>query len=264
MAESTLNLSKSELEIEVSVHAGFGPTVDTDSLSAEQLRRIASSIKTGLSYFYFPAGYEWSFLKPVASLTLAEGETVVALPDDFNWLNDKIIPASSGGSSQFAIQVRGEGEVLELFAGLPNVTARPAVCCVQALRGTQVNESSRSQLLIYPTADQDYTLQVPYSIIPEMLTDQAPYFYGGANHAQTIKAACKFAYSEAWDGMAMSQEFGQSFQRMMQMSIEQDRKRKPSNFGYNGDGSDGTYPSMRHGVSWAAVSINGVVPGFAG
>lgn len=260
--ESTLNLTKTQLEIEIGEHAGFGPT-SADWTSAQQ-DRISRAIKTGLSYFYFPAGYEFSFLKPVASLLLAEGETIVALPSDFNWLNDKIIPASSGGSAQFAIQVRGEGEVLELFAGLPNVTARPAVCCVQALRGTQVNESSRSQLLIYPTADQDYTLQVPYSIIPEMLTDQAPYFYGGANHAQTIKAACKFAYSEAWDGMAMSQEFGQSFQRMMQMSIEQDRKRKPSNFGYNGDGSDGTYPSMRHGVSWAAVSINGVVPGFAG
>lgn len=259
--ESTLNLSRAELQIEVGDHAGFGPVVE--DFTDTQLDRVNRAIKTGLSYFYFPANYEWSFLKPVREITLASGATTVALPDDFNWLDGHVIPASSDGESQFAIPVRSEGEVLALQAACPNASGRPRVCCVQALRGTDGKESSRMQLLVYPEADQAYTLQVKYSILPNALTDANPYFYGGANHAQTIKAACKFAYSEAWDGMQMASEFGQNFQRLLQMSVEQDTKRKPNNFGANLDTSDRLMPSTLHGLSWTPVSINGVTPGVA-
>lgn len=256
--ESTLTYTLDDLQAAVGEYAGYGPTVS--SYTTNGLARVNKSVKEGIALVYSPGQYEWSWLKPVSTVILAEDANTVLLPDDFNWLQGSIIPASSAGEAQFSIPVVGEGQVFAREAISSTTTGKPQMACVQSLKGTDLNQSSRSQLKVWPIADQEYTLQIKYSLLPNALTDARPYFYGGAAHAQTFKAACIAAYESNYDGGPGVQ--WQKFQALLANSIETDRKRKPNLPGLNLDRSDMMDPDPRH-WTYAPMSVNGVIPGAA-
>ncbi len=257
--ESTLALDRTALKLVVGIHAGFGP--DSTLWDVNQLSRIVTAVNDGVSWVYFPGNYEWSFLKPVAEVTLASGATTVPLPADLNWLQGRVIPASAAGEAQFAIQVVDDQKILERQALSSTSTGRPMMAAVQALRGTDASHSGLSQLLVYPIADQAYTFQIKYSLLPDATTDQNSHVYGGAQHAQTFKAAVKAAYSAVYDGPELVQMTMAEFQRTLLISIEQDRKRKPTLPGVSIDLSDWEYGRQVRVFSPAAV--NGTVAGIA-
>lgn len=257
--ESTLALTREDLQKAVGDHGGYGRTISSYSTTA--LERINEAVREGVSLVYFPGAYEWSWIKPMVSLTLASGANTILLPDDYNWMHGKAIPASASGEAQFALPVTSYGAVYARQSASPDSTGRPQLACEEAIKGTTATHGSRSQLRVWPIADQEYTLQVKYSLIPNALTDANPYVYGGAQHAQTFKAACVACYARNWDDGVTKMEKMQDFQMLLAASIDQDRKRKPSLPGLNIDRSDDLMSDTR--FSFSAIDINGVVPGIA-
>lgn len=275
MAESTLSLALDDLRAVVGHFLGYGRGGSGQTLYGEttwttaQINDIAQCVKAGLRQFYYPpvvpgvsqSNYQWSFLRPTATITLGSGYSRTNCPDDYNGMIGRVTASSSSTSVQsWAIEKTGEGIVREAFAKSPSMTGRPLLIAERPLKGETALSGQRWELYVYPTADMDYTFQVPYSVLPDYLTGSAPYCLGGASHAETIKASClAIAEQEMDDQMGVNTA---KFMERLAASISEDRKLKPASIGYNGDrsvyrGRDGR---MYPGVGWAGVTVNGVQP----
>jgi len=266
--ESTLATTLDELNAEVGVFLGWGqgaPFGD-QAWSSYQAARIKSFVKAGIHQVYFPPPdangevYEWSFLRPTTTVTLANAATVIPLPDDFGGIEGKVMILSP---AQFlaAISVTGEGVVQEQAARFQSSTGAPQMVAVQPLRGVRQDRGQRFQLIVWPTADQAYTLELQYHILPNFLDGTCPYTYGGAAHAQTFVESCLAMAEQRGDDMAGVHRA--LFMERLAASIAQDKKNKPQKLGYNADRSDGL--TNRGRWPWRddayTVTYNGVTYG---
>lgn len=237
MAEPSLAAAFDDLRGEVGDFLGYGFGVakgDTTWTTAQE-RTINTRVKTGLRMVYY-CGYDWSFLKPVATLTLLSGQRTIPLPDDFGGLEGQITVSVSGSSGFYPIPV--VGDVRPKFALNSNLTGIPICAAIDPLKGTTASQGQRSQLYVFPQADKDYTLQLAYYLNPDALSGAFPYVYGGAQHAQTFLAACKAAAERDGDDIANGPQM-QEFARLLEVSKNLDRRNKPQVLGYNADRSDG-------------------------
>lgn len=258
MPESSLNIAYLELQKDIAFFLGW----DTDPDTRPEREQIAldSFTKSGLRQFYFPppmdgqaTTYEWSFLRPVATLTLLSGEQSVALPDDFGVLDSNVTIFSTDAS--WPLKVFGEGYIRAAYLGIPDRTGRPEMVAVAPIKGTNINQSQRFSLLAYPIADQDYTLKLAYSILPEYLSGTHPYAYGGAAHAETILASClAIAEQRGDDSMTVNTV---KFKERLAASIGFDRRLKPQQYGYNGDRSRNRLYSRFDRFDGMTVTYNG-------
>lgn len=239
MAEPTLNLRMTDLEQEVGDFLGYGLGTNGSQTAwtTYQQSDITRSLKIGLRNFYYPVLngvlYEWSFLKPVASLLLASGTVDADLPDDFGYLAGPILLVQSNRSYR---EVPITGQVRSWNSLYPDRTGVPEGFVVEPLNNTTAARSTRYRLHGYPTADQDYTISVRYSVNPDFLTNTAPYVLGGAPHAETVRCAC-LAAAEATKNDARG-IWETKYQERLAASVAYDRKLKPEHLAYNGDCSD--------------------------
>lgn len=253
MPEPTLAIAKSELESEIGYFLGYGRT--SSQWNDAQQATINSALKSGLRQFYFTpaienhdAGYDWSFLRPIVSLTLASAANTIALPDDFGGFEGRLTIHSTSSESFTPFDLVGVGAVLEAEAESPDQTGRPMMACVEPIKGTTALRGQRMQLHVFPTADQAYPIKFQYYLIDGALTDERPYPYGGAAHAETILAACLAAAEWLQDGMAGVQAM--KFRERLAASINHDRKSKPQLFGIMRDDSDGQEWPRRSQLRW--------------
>ncbi len=240
--ESTLALTFDELVEDVAEFLGMDPD------HASSLAKITKIVKAGVHRFYYPQApnmtgtYEWTFLQPVALLVLAEGAQSLELPDDYGGLSGKVTVQTTS-SVYFPLEVRHEGQVRDAYSRAPTAAGRPLWVAEQAIKGTEKTRGQRYRLAVYPEADDDYTLQVPYKITANALTGDRPYCYGGAMHSDTIRESC-LAIAE----QTMDTQIGihtQLFNQRLVASIGMDQARKPHRLGYNGDNSDWCWNEQR-------------------
>lgn len=257
--ESTLAIPKAELEREVAIFLGYSTVAA--SRTSSQNDRIASYVKQGLAQFYRPdpmepggTSYEWSFLRPTASLTLESGKQTILLPDDFGGLDGDIVVLQTSGTHQ-PIRVVGEGYLRKCYGQSPDQTGSPMAAALSWRKGTTADRSQRCDLLVFPEADAAYTLQFRYTLLPNALTDDRPYAYGGAAHADTIRASC-IAAAELGQDEVMGVRH-ENFLRRLAMSISIDRKFKPVVHGYNGDDSDGFVRRQGDRVGFPTATYEG-------
>lgn len=266
MAESTLAVAYRDLRADVAFFLGYGRGEDfgDKKFTKAQENDLAVVLKSGLRQFYNPPPmngvvYRWSFLRPVADLTLASGENTVALPDDFAGFEGRITVSGTQSQSFWAVTITGEGRIREMFARLPGASGQPQYAAEQVLKGTNINEGQRRQLFVYPTADGDYTLTVAYYILPDFLSGTKPYAYGGAQHAETLLESClAIAEQKLDDAMGVHTE---KFHERLAASIAADQASKPANLGYNADRSDGRegWLNWRQGYLNSQVGYNGTI-----
>jgi hypothetical protein len=276
---STLATDLWHLQAHVGEHAGFGrgARFDDTEWDADQKWRITDAVNAGCRMVYFtesllqpngqpidgiPAGYQWSFLQPKQTVELAEGQTELVLPQECNGLLGDVIPASNDGVAQFSLRVVPYQTVYALRA-TGSVTGRPQMCAEAVTKGTAANRSSRYTLQVYPTPDDNYTLQVWYELSPGPLTDENPYPHGGAPLAECFRAAVVAAYCRKWEkGTQNLADANGEFAERLRAAIAADRKHKPLYLGLNSDHSDdvgrGRRP-LQHGSDWGIpLEVNGV------
>lgn len=244
MSESSLNLKKADLESKVGIFLGWGggENLADTPWTTMQKNRIKDAVDSGYRQFITPspdqngASHDWSFLRPVASIALANGSQTVQLPDDYGSLEGTITVTQSSTDSMWPVQVTGEGRIREMYAKLPSATGRPVWAAERPIRGTGHERSSRYELVVYPEANEAFTLEFSYYLLPEALTDANPYCYGGMQHAETILESCLAVAEER-----INDERGlhsQKFVERLAASMAIDRRNKAQLLGYNGDRSD--------------------------
>lgn len=267
MAESTLTLKKSDFEAKVGIFLGWTGT--PANWSDLQKERLKDSVDSGYRQFLMPtadangSSHDWSFLRPVLSLDLTSGSRTVALPDDYGSLEGTITVTTTSSASFWPVQVTLEGRLREMYARLPSATGRPQWAAEVPLKGTTGQKASRYELMIYPEADEDFTLEVAYYLLPEALTDSNPYCYGGMQHSETILESC-LAIAEERINNIENGVHGSKFRERLAASIAIDRRNKAELIGYNGDRSDARslgYWSWREKYLTDRVTYYGVMPG---
>lgn len=246
MAESTLALNLAELEGNIGYFLGYGRgSANSDATwTSQQQANVDSSRRSGLRAFYTASaglddgsqGYPWSFLRPLVSLPLLTGSNIVSLPDDYHGIEGRISVSSPATLVYRPVSIVGLGLIQEQYNRLPTTTGWPTMAAIQPLKGTTGSKGQRFQLWVYPIADQQYSLQFQYWLSVDDLDTNRPYPYGGAQHSETIIAACLAAAEVLQDDMAGPQT--QRFQQLLMGSIAVDRRNKPQLQGYCGDHSD--------------------------
>jgi hypothetical protein len=240
MDESTLIAAYDDLRVDVAYHLGYTRTVD--NWNQRQLDNLAATLKTGSRQFYF-CGEPWSFLKPVRSVTLHSGQNVCRLPGDYGACEGPIT-VSVDGQGSFYRQLR-TGPAQDVYLRekrMPNTPGSPAILCEEVAPGSpNARQSSRVQFHVWPTADADYTLTFPMKILPNALTGELPFAYGGADHSQTLLQSCKAAAERDIDSIGPQSPAAiqqPEFARMLEISKTLDRRRKPHTVGVMWDRSD--------------------------
>ncbi len=264
--ESTLSLKYADLVGEVGLFLGYGrgEAFGDQKWTTSQKAAIDSCVKSGLRQFYFPpplsqtgVSYDWSFLKPTVTASLASGLDAMALPDDFGGLEGEVTVLAAGSQVYAPVALTGEGMIRELYSADPTKTGRPERVAIRPLKGTSVGKGQRFDLFVFPTADQAYTLQFQYYILPDYLSDAFPHTYGGMAHAETILESCLSIAEQRLDDRATVHSM--KFQERLAASISLDRRNKPQKLGYNRDLSDGmAYGDVRDQHWRSPITVNGV------
>lgn len=264
--ESTLSLSLNDLSGEVGRFLGYGrgaPFGDA-AWTKDQQAAIDSCVASGLRQFYFPpavppdvSSYDWSFLKPVYTTTLAQGNSVVTLPDDFGGFEGDITISTTVSQVTWPVMLVGEGQVRQRYSQLPAASGRPIVASIQPLKGTGISKGQRFQLFFFPLADATYTIQFAYYVLPDYLTQSLPFSYGGMAHAETVLESCLKIAEERLDDSSTVHAL--KFMERLQASISLDRRLKPQRLGYNRDNSDWRGWGERRDRHWLnLVQVNGI------
>jgi hypothetical protein len=249
MPESGLNLTVGELRSEVGIFAGFDAGVLYGSAlwDSKQTLRIVRSVKAGIRDVLYtepveeqgiPGAFGWSFNTPKAALTLTNGTNFIALPDDFGGVDLNFIPASVSGEVEFPVAVVGVGEIDRARGAAPNDVGRPIMAAIDSIKERIPGQSTRFELQVYPTADQDYVLQVRYYFHDDAFDGDALYPPGGPAHAETYRAAVRAAYERDYDGIDQGPMW-RKFMSRLRASMDYDRRNNALIWGRNIDRSDG-------------------------
>ena len=260
MAESTLNADFKDLQGDVGLFLGFGRGADNgdNAWDTYQQASIDRCVKGGLRKFYH-CGYPWSFLKPVATVTILQGNNTVPLPDDYGGFEGQITITADTSVVWEPLRLVGIGMVDEITSRMPTTTGRPAMAAQEPIKGTQPTRGQRFQLKVWPLADQDYVLRFQYYLCPDYLTGALPYAYGGPEHAETLLEACLSVAEKLLDDTAGVHD--REFAKLLEISKMLDARKKPQLAGYNRDWSDVRHREPRYPAphGWSPVTVDGVL-----
>lgn len=263
MAESTLSLSRDRLRTLIGDFAGYGRTYA--SMNAKQQARVDESLSSGLRNFYIPSmkgglpPHEWTFLKPVISISLIATDYDYDLPDNFISFDPGArVTYASSDNADCPIQETSEGRIRTLRQSQTiTLSGAPKYWAVRPKAGTPTGTSAgqRHEIIFFPTPEQAYTVSARVKIAADVMTDTQSYPYGGMQHAETLLASCFAAFERLYnDNQTKWQDI---FTERLLASIQADQQNAPASLGYNGDKSSCRHDCL-HSVNF--VTVNGVIP----
>ena len=263
-----LNLTLFDFAAEVGDFLGWGRGADHGDKAWDERKKqkIDAIVASGQRRFYYPeplpgqtVSHRWSFLQPVATVTLASGEQTAKFPDDYGAAEGQATISGSSSSSYLPVHFVNDGFIRAKYAELPDATGHPQFVAEEVLKGTTHDRGQKKRLLVWPAADADYTIQFRYYINPQRLQTAQPYCYGGPQHVETILESCLAVAESRMDDT--QSVHAQLFVQRLAASISIDSRNKPQALGYNADRSDvvGNGRPSWHG--WGdGATFNGVQP----
>lgn len=190
--DASLGVSYPELQREVGLmlNLGANPLIWTH----DQFELVDSIIQDGIRQFYTPPpvpiarwGHEWSFLRPVGTVTTVAGTGDYELPDGFIGLHGDLTFQPNEGCA--AVTVTGEQQIRKLRQQLSGVSnGRPRYAAVRP-KASDGAANLKHEILFWPIPDKAYTLTYENVTPAQRLTAANPYPLGGVKHADTIKAS---------------------------------------------------------------------------
>lgn len=268
MAESTLSLTFDQLAAEVGINLGWGPGAYNGgrAWSAQQAERVKATVASGVRQVYTPPplnpnepSYDWSFLKPIGSVTLPAGVADVNLPDDFGQPEGRAYVTAASNSLYAPVDFTADGRILGLRSATPDRTGQPTLLAVSPIKGTAPGRGQRFKLMAYPTPDQDYTVRFAYYVLPDLLDGHHAYVWGGMALSELFLESCLAIAEQRLDDRAGIHT--QKFMQALAAAVSADRRRKPQNMGYNGDASDARHTRPDRAAlyvdRWGGTTYNG-------
>jgi len=234
MADSTLSLSFTDFKGQVGEFLNYG--YSSTNWTTNQEAQIERLVQAGYRQFLYPPategvqpGYEWSFLKPVTTITTVSDDEDQDLPDDFGRLIQGFTFAANAQVPTIIADV-GEAKIRELRQRFDE-GGRPRVAAVRIKAGTGYAGQKR-EVMWYPDPDDAYVLSYRYDAFVDKLTLALPYPLGGMIHGQLCLLSC-LAAAEAlredtrgvhWD----------NFVRNLIASVQRDKREGTKFFGQVG------------------------------
>lgn len=250
MQSANIAISLDELSIIVANDRGYSrdPKKWTDS----QKFVITQVVTSGVAQVYSPPPVngekiapDWTFLKPVTEVSLPAGSQMIRMPDDFGSVDGPIaVKTSTTTGTPWLIYWRNEAWILQLYQPNPQVTGPPKFAAECVIRDINPPAGQARGLVFFPIPDQDYILQVKYSIIPERLSGAQPFPYGGPRYRELFIASC-LAFSEQKFDNARG-VMTKRFDEMLLAAVSEDNKNRPQNLGYNGNNEGPAWRGYRH------------------
>lgn len=264
-----LTVTKTELLQRIGLKLGYSPT--PSAWTSAQLVIATNVLEDALRRFYEPdilpgerEKHQWSFLFPTARFQFVENQFTVDLPADFSMLNGPITYARGEDTVYPPIAIVGPQEIYKRQQQ-DDSAGRPQLAAVQ-VKAVDPVAGTRHELVLYPTSDDDYEVNLSYKVNPYSLDFDTALPLGGQAHVQTIIAAC-LAECAAFDELNDGQDEARFIERL-RSSISHDRRVfAPETLGINYDSSDAydVYEGNLNGhryASWGNVTqVNGITPG---
>jgi hypothetical protein len=169
------------------------------------------------------------------------------LPDDFAGIQGTLVIESVSYKPNVALV--GEGVIRTSRQQAPQnmnsgSTTTPYLAAVRPKVHETTTVGQRFEIMFYPLPNDVYTISYKKIILPNMLVDTTiEYPYGGAEHAETLRAACIAVAEEQENGNRLngSPVFDKKklFEERLAASIQMDKlKDGVEYFGYSSDNSD--------------------------
>jgi hypothetical protein len=196
-----------------------------DELDADSQAVVDGIINSGLRRFYYPpklkydkTSHEWSFLKPVESITTVADTGDYNLPSDYAGIEGSITFKSETVYPPIAII--GEGQIRH-YRQTYTSTGRPKFAAVRPKSSDGASEQ-QFELMLWPTPDDDYELEFSMNLQLDTLSDANPHPYGGAVHAETIIQSC-LAVAEVREEDITGPQW-EVFMERLEASIQHDKR----------------------------------------
>lgn len=253
---------------------GWGEQNGDRVWTAKQLNVIKKAVASGQRMVYYPeplpgesASHSWSWLRPTTELTLTEGSTEILLPVGCgSQVEGDITYHASGKFPWQTLRLTNWSQIRQELQQYSSRTGAPLMVAIEPQRSTQspAGGPQRFRMIFAPEADADYTIKVTFQIVPEMISADKPYHYGGAQHTETFLAAC-VAAAEVQRDNVIDGPAQQHFLKRLIASVHLDRRSRPQTLGYNGDSSDlrwqaGGMPGDRRYWQGPLVTVHGLTP----
>lgn len=116
-----------------------------------------------------------------------EANGAYRLPDNFGGIEGQELAFTAGSNQWFGIPVVSEAQIREA-QGAVERTGRPLWAATRPQSHSQT-AGQRWEILVYPTPEQVYTLEVPYLAIPDAVSASLTYPGGGALVGELWRAA---------------------------------------------------------------------------
>lgn len=257
MLDTELRTSYSKLQSELGFWLGYGRGAEFSEVAwdAYTTRTLVSLIEGALRRVY--TAHKWLFLKPNTEFTLASGANTIPMPLDWaGHESEAILQLDSSGAAPYCtIPWVGPQRVRVMLGEFPSVTGPPEMIAEEMLRGVKVDLPQQGQLIVYPVADQAYTLNIEYYMMPPAALAKLPYVYGGPQYSQLFIDAClcegqNLLFGRLGDRQAIYNE-------SLAVAVELDMRQKPRNLGLNTTREREPGTQRRRGLAgttWAGVS----------
>ena len=196
--------------------------------SSDQQSDINDCLNDGLRRVY--SMHEWSFLRPLATVTTVIDQSDIALNAAFDAVaNDSDLTYYPSDESWYPpVRWRPDATIRRLQANNPE-TALPVFYSVRTVT-FDPTVGSRKTLVLYPTPDKVYTLKVPMVLRPVLLDGVNLYAIGGEVLAQVMLEACLASAEHNFEEREHVHE--KRFLEMIGLAIRDDKDRSsPTSLG---------------------------------
>jgi hypothetical protein len=207
--------------------------IGTSGWDSDDEDKIDEAILSGRRQFYWPInGHRWSFLRPVQEIDTVVDQADYDLPSSFGGMVGPRIYYSAGDGVWRQVPLVPIGTILaerqqDIGSGVPRIAS-------YVPKTTDGTAAQGFTLALSPAANAVYTLKYQFQVVPSSIG--AEYAWGGAEHYETIVAACLAAAERLYRETTVQQEY---FKERLMASIESDVRHAPANIGnYRGRGSE--------------------------
>jgi len=169
----------------------------------------------------------------------------IRMPEDFGSVDGPIaVKADATTSQPWWIDWKNENTIYQMYQTSPQFTGPPRFACETVLRNIDPPAGQARAIMFFPTPDQNYILQIKYSIIPDaalrcsairLRRGQIP----GVIHRELLghgRAAIR-----QHDGV-MTKKFND----MLLAAVSEDNKNRPAKIGYNANRENQAWRGYRH------------------
>ncbi len=180
--ESTLSVTYSELLKEL----GWFWLGERSTFTAEETDIIDGVMISGLRQFY--RAHQWRFLHNTLTVTTVSGTDDYDMADNFNGVWGPITYVNAD-DSPVIIEVVPETRILQYrqYETIESYYPRYAAFRPKSSDGS---DGQRWEMMLWPSPDAAYTLQLECQVNPSKLTAAKPYPLGGMLHSETILNSC--------------------------------------------------------------------------